>query len=51
MVQSLECVLILYKEHCLGFHILFRCNRVMVKIPFFLESLLDVAHVRSYVIV
>ena len=32
--NSLNCVLILYKQHCVGFHILFRCNKVMVKKSF-----------------
>ena len=33
--NNLNCVLILYKLHCVGFHLLFRCNRVVVKKSFF----------------
>ena len=30
-LNSLNCVLILYTQHCIGLHILLTCNRVMVK--------------------
>ena len=33
-VNSLNYVVILYKQRCVGFHILFRCNRLMVKKSF-----------------
>ena len=28
-VKKIDCVLILYKQHYVGSHVLFRCNRVM----------------------
>ena len=33
--NSYNCALILYKPPCVGFHILLRCNKVIVKKPYF----------------
>ena len=41
------CVQMFYKQHCLGSHILFRFNRVMIK-NLFIGYFLDVVHTRSF---
>ena len=34
-LKSLNCVFILYKRDCLGFYVLLRCDRMMIKKYYF----------------
>ena len=34
-LKSLNCVFILYKQDCLGFYVLLRCDKMMIKKYYF----------------